>query len=126
MEESFVAVPVSERRDPKGTRLQAIFAAENASVRARGLRGSLVGLLAVLGVPLWVALIWPGSVSRSARDLVETLWALALVGVLLATVGEAWWRRQRSRYIAQLGPLPVMRSPAAERQACATFADEED
>jgi hypothetical protein len=126
LEESFVSVPVSKGGDPKGTRLRAIFTAESASVRARGLRGVLIGLLAILGIPLWVALIWPASISRDVRALTEALWAMACAGVLLAAVWEGWWRRQRSRRIANLGPLPVLRSPPLEQQACASLADEED
>ncbi len=126
MEESFVAVPVSEGRTRQGALLRSIFTAESATLRARGLRILLVGLLAILGVPLWVALIWPASISPGARLLVETVWALAFAGVGLALLWEAWWRRQRARHIAKLGPLPVLRTPVGTAQACASAADEED
>jgi hypothetical protein len=41
-------------------------------------------------------------------------------------IREGWWRRQRARHIAALGPLPVLRSRPAPGQACESAPDDED
>jgi hypothetical protein len=126
VEESFVSLPVSKGCEPRSGRLRAVFAAEGAIARVRGLRGGLVGLLALLGAPAWVALIWPAALSRDGRALVAAVWAVALAGVVLLLIRESWWRRQRARHIAALGPLPVLRSRPAQGQACESPSADED
>jgi hypothetical protein len=73
-----------------------------------------------------VALLWPASLSRDGRAVVAALWAVALAGVVLLLIRESWWRRQRSRHITAMGPLPVLRSRPAHGQACESPPDDED
>jgi hypothetical protein len=122
-DQGFITVPSSGRAHQPSARLKAIFNADSARARARGRRHTLVALLGGLGLPLWVADVWPGWIRPELRSVAAAAWALSFVAVLVALGAEAIAHLRRGREIAGLGPLPVLRSPAA---ACAPPAEEED
>jgi hypothetical protein len=121
LDEDFLPLPAR-----KGSRLDAILIADAARERVRALRAGLVALVAVLGLPLWIVVAWPGRFSSDVRVTAATAWILGALGVLAALGREWWWARIRSRRVADLGPLPVLRSPRRASEACAAPSEEED
>jgi hypothetical protein len=131
MDRDFIALPAS-KRPAERARLEGIFLADSARERARGVRQLLVHLLAVLGVPLGLAALWPRWLSPRLLAAAASAWALCSLGVLASVAWELAWKRRRSWRIADLGPLPSLRGGARaaredvdEREACAAPADEE-
>ena len=129
MDESFTTVSGSAgAHHQPGPRLRAIFNADSARARALGRRHALVALLGALGLPLWIAAVWPGLIPPDLRTIAATAWAVSFAAVLVALGAEAVARVRRAREIAGLGPLPVLRSerrwPSAA--ACAPPGEEED
>ena len=111
------------RRSPQ---LDAVLLADAARERARAARDLLIGLLALLGLPLWLLTAWPGRFSSEARALAAAGWAVVALGVLASLARERWWTRRRSRHIQAMGPLPALRRERPGAAACASAADEQD
>jgi len=124
----FVTLPAPDRNDGEGSRLWAIMAADRARERARARRSGLVGALAALGLPVWIAEVWPARIPAEWRSFVAAAWAFAFAAVVLAAIGEGIAHLRRARRIATLGPLPVLRSAnrAPATPACAATAEDED
>jgi hypothetical protein len=116
------AVSAAER-----ARLAAVFSADGARERARGLRALLVHGLALIGLPLGAAVVWPERLPHELRSLAAAAYATGALAVLVSIVWEWRWRRVRSARIAELGPLPVPspRAVAEAREACAGAGEEE-
>ena len=115
MDDAYLALPGPTQRDGARERLAAIFAADHARERARASRQGLLALLGVLGLPLWLSVVWPARLPAGAGTLVATAWAVAFATLLVASGWELFAYRRRARQIATLGPLPVLRSPDAAR-----------
>jgi hypothetical protein len=109
------------RRSP---RLDAVLLADAARERARAVRDLLIAVLAVLGLPLWFVVAWPGLLSVPLRTLAASGWAGAALAVVAVAVRAHWLTRVRSHHVDALGPLPTLRSERAG--ACAAGADEQD
>jgi hypothetical protein len=124
--DELIRLPAAKLAGEKGSRLEAILIADSAHQRAQVSRGRLVALLALLSVPLWLVAALPGRLSDPLRLLSATLWALAAVALLVAMARTWWWRRVRSERVAELGPLPVLRSRRADEDACARTREEQD
>jgi hypothetical protein len=103
-------LPASGQPGRRSPRLDAILLADAARERARALRDVAMMLVALLGLPLWVAANWPARFPHQLRVFAGSIWALAALVVVAALVSERWWGRVRSRRIEALGPLPVLRS----------------
>ena len=130
MDETLLALPGPSQRTGAGERLAAIFAADLARERARALRNRLLALLGILGLPLWLLAVWPARRAAGVATLatlLETAWALTFAALLLALGWELLAGRRRSRQIATLGPLPVLRSTRrGAASACATPGEDQD
>lgn len=126
MAEELIAMPGPKDRERSSSRLEEILVADGARERARRARDRLLGLLAALSIPLWLAASWPAHVPDGLRLLAATLWALAAGAVAVAVARVWWWDRVRAGRLEELGPLPVLRSARAGGGACAGPADEED
>src|SRR4051794_38375942 len=113
VDDDFLTLRAPRREDH--ARLAAIFRAESAFERARGLRSLVVHLLAVFALPVWLVALWPGRTSTGFREAALGAWGAGLLVVLLALVHEAWCRRQRALGLASLPPA-VLKSPSS---ACA-------
>ncbi len=124
MQSPSVTLPAERfRRSP---RLDAVLLADAARERARAVRDLLIALLALLGLPLFLLVAWPGHFSTGVRALAAAGWAVAALAVVAALAREHWWTRVRSRRVEALGPLPALRSQRRGDGACAAAAEEED
>jgi hypothetical protein len=83
-------------------------------------------VVALLGLPLWLVVAWPGQFLPQLRLLAATGWALAAAAVLVAVAREHWYTRLRSRRVEALGPLPTLRSERRGSAACTTASEDED
>jgi hypothetical protein len=121
-------LPASGQPGRRSPRLDAILLADAARERARALRDAAMMLVAILGLPLWLAANWPDRFPHQLRVLAGSIWALAALVVVAALVSEHWWSRVRSRRIEALGPLPVLRSERLDGApiAAAHEAENED
>jgi hypothetical protein len=119
VDDDFLSLRAPRREDRD--RLAAIFRADSALERARGVRSLLVHLLAVFALPVWLAAVWPGRVSPGLREAALSGWGVGLALVLLAVAHEAWRSRQRALGMAGLPPA-VLKTPAG---ACAGDAEAE-
>jgi hypothetical protein len=130
-DDTFIALPGPGENGREGSRVWAILAADGARERARARRQGLVGVLAVLGAPLWIVAMRPAILPHEWRSFFAAAWAFAFAGVLLALIGEGIARVRRARQVATLGPLPVLRSArraagGSTAAACAAPAEDED
>ena len=127
MDDAFVALPGPNHSAGARERLAAIFAADHARERARARRYRLLSLLGVLGLPLWLTVVWPARLPAGLATLVATAWAVAFASLLVALGWEGVAYRRRARQIATLGPLPVLRSARrGARSACTAPAEDQD
>ena len=129
MEDAFLALPGPDQHPGARERLAAIFDADHARERARSRRHRLLALLGVLGLPLWLTVVWPARLPAALGTLVATAWAVTFASLLVALGWEGITHRRRARQIATLGPLPVLRSArraAAATAACAAAAEDQD
>jgi hypothetical protein len=108
MDQEFVTLPRARTGDR--SRLDAALSADSARERTRALRQTLVHLLAILGVPLWLAAVWPRGIGSRLAAIVVTCWGLCLAAALAATLWEWRCQRARTQRIAALGPLPRLRT----------------
>jgi hypothetical protein len=108
-------------RQEERARLEAIFRADSALERARGLRLLVVQLLAAFAFPVWLIALWPSRFSPGFRDAALGAWGAGLLVVLLALAHEARCRHRRARGMATL-PRAVLKSPSA---ACASGPEAE-
>lgn len=93
----FLAVKASSSRDPGGLRLRTALEAHLALERAGRSRLRRVHAVAVLSVPVAVALAWPGWPSEAGRRFVLVAWLLSALAAAAAAVSEWWcWRKLRS------------------------------
>jgi hypothetical protein len=118
VDDDFLTMRAAQREDR--SRLAAIFRADSALERARGVRSLLVHLLAIVALPVWLAAVWPRRMSPNLREAALAGWGVALAVVLLALGHEAWCRRQRALGMATLPPTVLKRSGA-----CTDGPDEE-
>ena len=94
-------------RDPSGERGRAFFEAAFERERWSALRAVVVGGLAVLSVPLWLATAWPGLLGGLTRVALGA-WAMVAALFALAVVTEHRLKRVLARYEvseAELAPL---------------------
>jgi hypothetical protein len=126
VDQDFLGLPARPAGSAKRARLAAALQAEDARTRARALRDTLVALLAVASVPLWPLALWPGRVAAQVRNLFAAAWAVAFAAVLCSLAYLWICARRRHERIAELGPLPVLRSARPQAGACVDPPDEED
>jgi hypothetical protein len=119
VDDDFLTLRAPRREDR--ARLAAIFRADSALERARGVRSLLVHVLAIVALPVWLAAVWPRGISSSLREAALGGWGVGLAVVLLALGREAWCRRQRALGMATLPPVVLKRRPGA----CAGGPEEE-
>ena len=109
VDEDFFAVAPRQDR----ARLAAIFRADAALERARGLRILVVHLLAVFAFPVWLVALSPGRLSAGFRDAALGAWGAGLVVVLFTLAHEARCRRVRAVGMATLPPAVLKTPPGA-------------
>ncbi len=63
-------------------------------------RSRFVHLLAVVGVFVWVQVIWPDFVGPQVRLVVLALWGSLLALAIWAAIGEYFCRRKLNRCLA--------------------------
>jgi hypothetical protein len=94
MTEDFAVLGTSGERDRDGSKLRGALETHLRLEHARGLRELSVGLVAALGLPVWVAAARPDWMARGLRTFVLTAWFVALVGLVTAAISEWRWRRR--------------------------------
>jgi hypothetical protein len=66
----------------------------------------------VFALPVWLAALWPRTISPGCGEAALGGWGVVLAGVLLALLHEARCRRQRALGMATLPPT-VLKSASA-------------
>src|SRR4051812_29915737 len=95
-------VPLPAATAAERAKLAAVFSADGARERARGLRGLLVSAMALLGLPLWAGEVWPGRLPHDLRLFAVAAFATCALAAVASLAWEWRWRRARSSRIADL------------------------
>jgi hypothetical protein len=103
--EGYVVVRVSPDRDPDGSKLRDTLQAQLALDRALSWRALMLDLLAILSLPLGVALAAAGSPPGRARALLLVAWAAGVAGLAIAGASEWKYRRRRAALLNELEEL---------------------
>jgi hypothetical protein len=110
--EEFILVKPSPEKDPDGSKLDGVLAAQIAIHEARTRRDAWMHLLALTSIPVWFIAAWPAQPSEGARSVVLAAWATCFA-VVLAFVAREW--RSRRRQVALLEALRATRSSGESR-----------
>jgi hypothetical protein len=95
------ALKPDRRRDPDGKHLRELLQAIVEVDRYGALRSLAFHALAVLGVILWVANVFPADLPDRVRRIALALFAAIAVGGVVAWVLEARWQRIQRRCMSK-------------------------
>jgi hypothetical protein len=101
MAEDFAVLYRSADRDGDGSKLRGVLEAHLRMEHARGIRELAVGVLAVLGLPVWIAAARPEWIAQGLRSFSLTAWFVSFVGLAAAAISEWRWRRELDRLVAR-------------------------
>ncbi len=90
-------VKLELRSDEDRRRMRDVLTAHFKEERLRTLRRALATLAAVLSLPLWIEVGWPGFLARRAVGLAFALFAVAAVILVGLAVREYTWYRRGER-----------------------------
>ena len=100
MAEDFVILHTSGQRDGDGSKLRGVLQTHMRLEHARGIRELAVGLVAALGLPVWIAAARPEWIAQGLRSFFLTAWFVSFVGLAMAAISERRWRAQLDRAVA--------------------------
>lgn len=103
MDERFIVLGASEKRDPDGARLTSALQSHYKLERARALRQVAVYVLAGLGALAWFAVAWPTVMSVTFTRVVVSAWVVAFFGLVLAVLSEIKWYWRRAAVLPRIG-----------------------
>ena len=104
MDDGFVVVGVSRRRDPDGRKLRTFLQSQIALERAQALRDLLTHLLAAASLPLGVLVLRSASGGTGFRSATLAGWLTCTIALALTAVREWWHRRRCAALKRDLGP----------------------
>jgi hypothetical protein len=92
---------LNREHDPEGSLLRPLLDAHLKYERTNSAKSMYLHLLAVVGLFLWVAAMWPDFIPGQIEELVLTLWGVLFVLLARASF-ETWtWHRKLMRYLRQ-------------------------
>ena len=94
MAEDLAVLYTSAENDRDGSKLRGVLQAHLAFEHARGIRELAVGLVAALGLPVWVAAVQPAWLAERLRTFVLAAWVVSFAGLVTAVILESRWRRR--------------------------------
>jgi hypothetical protein len=103
MDDGFVVIGVSRRKDPDGRKLRIFLQSQIAVERAQALRDLLTHLLAAASLPLGFLVLSAGA-GTSFRSVTLAGWLTCTIA-LAVTAGREWRHRRRCAALKRdLGP----------------------
>ena len=106
MDDGFVVVGVSRRRDPDGRKLRTFLQSQIALERAQALRDLLTHVLAAASLPLGFLVLRSTNAGAGFRAATLALWLTCTIALALTAVREWRYRRRCAALQRDLGPPP--------------------
>jgi hypothetical protein len=104
MDDGFVVVAVSARKDPDGSKLRTFLQSQLALERAHSVRDLLVHLLAIASFPLGLMAASAAGAMTGFRSLTVAGWLTCTIALVLAGAYEVRYRRRCAALKQDLGP----------------------
>ena|SRR5436190_3034061 len=105
MDDGFVVVGVSRRKDPDGSKLRTFLRSQIALERAQALRDLLTHLMAAASLPLGF-LVFSTGAGTSFRSFTLAGWLTCTIALAVTAVREWQHRRRCATLKRDLGPPP--------------------